>query len=231
MNMRKWGCVLLCSLLMLLAAAGISCAVAEGENLASDRVELISEGKFPPKGVGVTARGDMSGFDELIIGELKNLSNLIDVSVYKLTLEEFRSAYRGLLNAHPELFYVSGGYSYYSSNSLITRIIPNYRYTPEEIPAKIELFNRKLSAIVSYANKASSTVGKLLRASDYICVHYEYDDPATEIYSPEEMFEKGRDKYNNGKYDKALEYLNKSLELNPDNYDAIYFLGRLYHRK
>ena len=46
-----------------------------------------------------------------------------------------------------------------------------------------------------------------------------------------EMFEKGRDKYNNGKYDKALEYLNKSLELNPDNYDAIYFLGRLYHRK
>ena len=46
-----------------------------------------------------------------------------------------------------------------------------------------------------------------------------------------ELFEKGRVKYNNGKYDKALEYLNEALRLNPDNYDAIYFLGRLYHRK
>ncbi len=49
--------------------------------------------------------------------------------------------------------------------------------------------------------------------------------------SSADVFEKGRVKYNNGKYEKALEYFNEALKLNPDNYDAIYFLGRLYHRQ
>lgn len=46
-----------------------------------------------------------------------------------------------------------------------------------------------------------------------------------------EVFEKGRVAYNGAKYDEALEYLNQAIELNPDNFDAIYFLGRLYHKQ
>ena len=45
------------------------------------------------------------------------------------------------------------------------------------------------------------------------------------------IFEKGRVAYNSGKYDEALEYLEDALKLNEDNYDALYFLGRLYHKQ
>ena len=46
-----------------------------------------------------------------------------------------------------------------------------------------------------------------------------------------EMFEKGRVSYNKGNYDEALNYLTEAINLNSDNYDAIYFLGRLYHKQ
>ncbi|MCI8307087.1 MAG: tetratricopeptide repeat protein [Lachnospiraceae bacterium] len=46
-----------------------------------------------------------------------------------------------------------------------------------------------------------------------------------------EAFEKGRTAYNSGKYDEAKEHFDEALELNKDNYDAIYFYGRLYHRQ
>ena len=46
-----------------------------------------------------------------------------------------------------------------------------------------------------------------------------------------DIFEKGRVAYNSGKYEEALEYLEEALALNKNNYDAIYFLGRLYHKQ
>lgn len=46
-----------------------------------------------------------------------------------------------------------------------------------------------------------------------------------------EAFEQGRTAYNSGKYDEALTYLTEAVNLNKDNYDAIYFIGRLYHKQ
>ncbi|MDY6324698.1 MAG: tetratricopeptide repeat protein [Catonella sp.] len=45
------------------------------------------------------------------------------------------------------------------------------------------------------------------------------------------LFVEGRDTYNAGKYDEAIKLLKKSLKMNPDNVDSIYFLGRAYDRK
>ncbi len=46
----------------------------------------------------------------------------------------------------------------------------------------------------------------------------------------EDLAEEGRIVYNNGKYDEAIELLNKALDMDKDNVKAIYFLGRCYHR-
>lgn len=46
-----------------------------------------------------------------------------------------------------------------------------------------------------------------------------------------EVFERGRVAYNRGKYDEAKDCFDEALELNKDNYDAIYFYGRLYHKQ
>lgn len=178
--------------LALMLMSGLVCAAAADEVRGEDRAELFSEGYLLPSGMSRYPRADMSDFNTYVLSELTTLSDLIDVSDYQLTLDDFRAAYRGLLNSHPELFYVSGSYSYYKNGNIITRIIPKYKYPTEEIPERVAAFNRELDKIISYANKASTTVGKLLLASDYLCVNYEYDEPAREIHSPEEMFEKGR---------------------------------------
>lgn len=46
-----------------------------------------------------------------------------------------------------------------------------------------------------------------------------------------QTFEKGRVAFNSGKYDEAKQYLDEAIKLNPDNYDALYFLGRLSHKQ
>lgn len=46
----------------------------------------------------------------------------------------------------------------------------------------------------------------------------------------EGLAEEGRIVYNNGKYEEAIELLNKALDMDKDNVKAIYFLGRCYHR-
>jgi len=58
-------------------------------------------------------------FESYMIPQLKSQTKRIDVRQFHFTPEEFRSAYRGMLNVHPELFYVSGGYSYYHSDGFI----------------------------------------------------------------------------------------------------------------
>jgi tetratricopeptide (TPR) repeat protein len=46
----------------------------------------------------------------------------------------------------------------------------------------------------------------------------------------DDFFVEGRNLYNSQKYDEALKKLNKAVEMNPENVDAIYFIGRTYHR-
>ncbi len=45
------------------------------------------------------------------------------------------------------------------------------------------------------------------------------------------LFLSGRDKYNSGKYDAAIEDLTNALAIEPENLDALYFMGRVYHQK
>lgn len=45
-----------------------------------------------------------------------------------------------------------------------------------------------------------------------------------------DFYQQGYNSYSKGKYDEALEHLNKAIEFDEANVDAIYFLGRTYHR-
>lgn len=175
----------LCLLLMLLAA-GLT--VAAAEEWHTDHVELFSEGAFPKEtstGLSIAQRSD---FNTYMLGKLNAYATEIDVSSYRMTLEQFRAAYRGLLNSRPEMFFVSGGYSYYSSGSYVTGIIPTYNYTAAELPALQAIYRQGVSDIVNYARSASTDVGRLMRANDYMCAYYEYDTSYT-IYSPELFFQ------------------------------------------
>jgi tetratricopeptide (TPR) repeat protein len=54
---------------------------------------------------------------------------------------------------------------------------------------------------------------------------------ATYVKASEDLYDDGHDLYSAKKYDEALETLQKAYEFDPDNVNAIYFIGRSYHQK
>lgn len=177
--------VVFCALLVMLLIVGLNTSIAE--ELFSDHVELFSEGAFPHEESTGLSTVERSDFNSYMLQKLNAYASEIDVSSYGLVLEDFRAAYRSLLNSRPEMFFVNGGYSYYSNGSYITRIIPQYNYSASELPAMQAVFNQGVNDIVNYAKSASTDIGRMLRANDYMCANFEYDTTYS-IYSPELFF-------------------------------------------
>ncbi|WMJ86327.1 tetratricopeptide repeat protein [Anaerocolumna sp. MB42-C2] len=59
---------------------------------------------------------------------------------------------------------------------------------------------------------------------------YEEIKDATYVKASEDLYDEGHSLYSNRKYDEALDTLNRAYEFNPDNVDAVYFIGRSYHQ-
>ena len=53
---------------------------------------------------------------------------------------------------------------------------------------------------------------------------------ASYLEASKKLYTTGHNYYSNRKYDEALENLNKAYEYDPQNVDAIYFIGRSYHQ-
>ncbi len=47
----------------------------------------------------------------------------------------------------------------------------------------------------------------------------------------QKLFEDGRDEFNSGNYDEAERLLTQVLSIQPENQDALYFMGRVYHQR
>ena len=154
---------------------------------------LIADGCFPEpfELSGDVSKATLSSFDSYMLPKLKSLSNYIDVTRFSLSPNDFSEVYWDMLNRNPEYFYVSGAYSYYTSGSIVSAIIPQYRYSASSIPGRITKFENAVGKVVDYAQKSSTQVGQLLRAYDYFCANYEYDETYT-YYQPDEFFTKGK---------------------------------------
>lgn len=59
-----------------------------------------------------------------------------------------------------------------------------------------------------------------------------YNKLSNQIFEEQsaEKFQEGHNLYSNGSFEEALEVLKDALKMNSDNVDAIYFIGRSYHR-
>ena len=181
-------------------------ALSEEPEPLYDRVLLIAEGEYPPP-ANLVSKGELmtqAEFEAIIkpIVESFQTGN-IDVSHLNLPADTFYDMFQVMLNLNPELFYVSGGYwRFEDSNGNITSFFPIYKYFLEDgddkpyndradtetIEALKKVFEKGVSDIVQYAKKADTQIGRMLLASDYMCVNYEYDTTYT-YYYPIEFFE------------------------------------------
>ena len=179
--------LLLLALLLALPAH----ALAETQQREA-HVELYAEGALPPAPMtGAMTYAAVSLEDTLLEG-LSAQRAEIDISEFGLLPDEFNLFYRDVLNAHPELFYVGGSYSYsYNTGTgLLISIRPQYKYSGADLQQRIAAFNAAVNEIVRDARLASTTVGRLMRINEYFCVHYQYD-LSYSIYRPDELFAQG----------------------------------------
>ncbi len=148
----------------------------------SDRV--LQSGGFLPEPVSRRGalRGDpYAGVKQAICEGLQDRLESIDITGYSVTEGEISGVYADVVNAHPELFYVTGGfrYSYMPSTSVITQLMPYYseEYADDE---KIAAFGAVCEEIVGRVDPDWTELQKYLFLHDYLVTHCEYEHKANE---------------------------------------------------
>ena len=168
---------------LVTAKADVSSALYQEGGLGS----LPGEESSHPEGETITtveveaphflaAEADVEGARAAILEGLKNRQSVIDLLDYNITTSMIRDLYIGVVNDHPELFYVTGGYtySYYSGSGIVVSITPGYLSSAEE--AQVNALNQKVQEIIASCITAGMTEEeKALALHDYLVLHCSYD--------------------------------------------------------
>lgn len=128
---------------------------------------------------GARAASDKEGAKTAILNGLKAWETTIDISAYQISTGEIGAFYAELVNANPELFFVTGGvkWNYSPSNNTVISIIPEYNtaYTAQSVSVFENAFNKAYSEAVP--NPAGMSKLQIARAChDYLAQHMSYDE-------------------------------------------------------
>lgn len=183
-------------LLCLLALVCLLCvsANAEEEPVITEQISvgILQEGGWPQSGPrpfasAQSADDPLDGVKAALKQGLLNMQASIDVEQYQLTVAEFKSVYRQVINENPELFFVSGGYGYSrTSSGIVISVLPKYKVDGNEkkelTEAEKEQINEQLAELKSVVDGVIAQVGsgwteleKALFLHDYLATHAEYD--------------------------------------------------------
>lgn len=160
----------------------------------TDSAQLYQEGSFaamvPAESVsriaafaqGTSKTQSFTGVDQVIYNGLCNNMRTIDISSYNLTQDQLKSHIQLVVNTCPELFYVSGNYSFsYSSSSsrTVANYMPNYSMSGTELTEAKQFYQTQMNRILSHINPSWSDLEKVLYAHDYLAQNFEYDTSYT----------------------------------------------------
>lgn len=210
MNMKFFRSLLAVLLLCLML---VPCALAEELMIGEGQLELYSEGAFPEPPVlrQATFATRSKTVQQVIYEGIMAQEVEIDISNCGIQADDLESlktilgnTVQNIVNNEPDLFFIDKNYSfgYYKSGDqyVAAYITPTYLYTGAEFEAEMSAYNSAVNAIVADARKADTTVGQLLRANDYICLNFEYDERVNSsseavrekaVRKPNEFFKQG----------------------------------------
>ena len=97
----------------------------------------------------------------------------IDISAYNVATANLYTLYQQVLNEHPDLFYVDGGYRMSYSGSYVFSVLPSYNSTYTE--ADVADYQNTVQRILGMLGADWSDMEKLLFLHDYLVTHCEYD--------------------------------------------------------
>lgn len=110
-----------------------------------------------------------SGAEEYLYQQMLKRSTTIDISAYQLDLEGTQNLVYGVLNEHPELYYVKRGFSY-SPGEYIKAVRLTYNDTYDD-----NAFRKGAADALSCVDSRMSDLEKAVALHDYLTVNCEYD--------------------------------------------------------
>ncbi|MBQ7519443.1 MAG: leucine-rich repeat protein [Clostridia bacterium] len=161
---------------LILGCIGLSAPSARAEEerqaYADGSAYVLQAGGWLPAVRGRVPRGDMSALEQTIYDGLMARQSSIDISQFDVSTEDIGPIYWGVLNDHPELFFVDSGFGY-GYSSAVTNITP--QYNTEYTDADVAAYQGVVQRILGMMDSGWSDVEKALFLHDYLVTHCEYD--------------------------------------------------------
>ena len=162
--------------LALLTSLSVSGAHAEAPETGSADVSanVLHLGGLLPAGSKPLLRGSGNlALKQTLYNGLSAWAETIDISAYGVSVSDISAIYAQVLNEHPDLFYVTGGFRYRYSGNVVTAVLPYYddSYSSADVAA----YQNATQRILGMLEPGWSDMEKLLFLHDYLVTHCEYD--------------------------------------------------------
>ncbi|MCR4640815.1 MAG: Ig-like domain-containing protein [Lachnospiraceae bacterium] len=142
-------------------------------------VSLIQEGAFPAAEEydGADRSGEADGAfskeaEEAVVAALKKRASSINVSAYNVSVSNVAKFYQGIVNAHPDLFYVTGDFTYSPGSGTVSTITPKYASKYDN--SHVETFYATVDSILAEMGSDWPDLEKVLFLHDYLVTHCDY---------------------------------------------------------
>lgn len=148
--------------------------------------EVIQNGGFPKQTSKISSiqslesqhyRAVNSALRSKLLTAWNSCAAQIDIRSMNIKLQDVADTYFAVLNANPQFFYITSGFSYNwnPSTQIVNYIVIKYNYNVSQIPSLVSKFNAKTDEILKQVNAGWSDVEKALFVHDYFATNCEYD--------------------------------------------------------
>ena len=122
--------------------------------------------------VNLSADTNISKLEEYLYQQMKAKNETIDVESYGINLTEIGSIVSGVINEHPDLYFINKGFHYsFSGNSTIAaEVILSYDDSLDD-----SAFQRTTKEALAVVKAEMSDLEKAVALHDYLAVNCEYD--------------------------------------------------------
>ena len=183
---RRINMIFSIALCILLVFSGIPAVYAQGgagdtsgtfseeEAEEEDAVSSDSVADPCPTPADVDLSADMTDVKNAIYNALAGFKSEIDISSYKIPEEKIAAVFANVVNTSPELFYVTGAFSYsFDYQNYVQLIEPEY-YSYYSAGSR-DIFDARVEEILKKVPDKATDLEKLLILHDHIVTHCEYD--------------------------------------------------------
>lgn len=114
--------------------------------------------------------GYTAEFEEYLYQKMLSRTETIDIESFQIPKDQIGTYVYGAINEHPDLYFVKGGFSYYTSGSIVTRLLITYQEGYDH-----EAFKRETQKALAVVTEDMSDLEKAVALHEYLVVNTAYD--------------------------------------------------------